>query len=71
MIVFNTFYLHLPIKLLYEVCLFDLFYRSKKNNCVNLMYFRYLDNKVFASLANGDLIVYKRDNGEYSSSFEF
>lgn len=33
--------------------------------------FRYLDNKVFASLANGDLIVYKRDNGEYSSSFEF
>ena len=24
-------------------------------------YFSYLDNKVFVSLANGDLIVYKRD----------
>lgn len=39
MIVFNIFDLYLFIKLLYEVCLVDLFYRSKKNNCVNLMYF--------------------------------
>lgn len=40
MIVFNTFDLHLPIKLLNKVCLVDSFYRSKKNNCVNLMYFQ-------------------------------
>lgn len=33
--------------------------------------FRYLDNKVFVFLVNGDLIVYKRDNGEYFLFFEF
>lgn len=26
--------------------------------------FRYLDNRVFVSLANGDICVYLRDNGE-------
>ena len=27
-----------------------------------MLYFSYLDNKVFVSLSNGDLIVYRRDN---------
>jgi hypothetical protein len=41
--------------ILYEVI------KSGKIQCIYSIY-RYLDNKVFVSLANGDLIVYKRDS---------
>lgn len=30
-------------------------------------FFRYLDNKVFVSLANGEVIVYQREAGELTS----
>lgn len=33
-------------------------------NCYLVSLCRYLDNRVFVSLANGDICVYLRDNGE-------
>lgn len=33
------------------------------------MYFRYLDNRVFVSLANGDITIYSRDQGKLHCVF--
>lgn len=45
--------------------------RSKFDIVILFRYFRYLDNRVFVSLANGELIVYSRDHRMFSQQIQF
>lgn len=48
------------------LCMYNVYYLFLVKHIITtaIIFYRYYENKVFVSLANGDIVVYVRDNGK-------